>query len=152
MIALENPQDLVEGRQYKIVSGFGEGEVGTCKSINSSDFGHIWGVIETPITTRLVRWNLLAAHPEEPKKPVVGPIWIWMCPTCGEQAAFAGFCDNEHDEPSRLIYRSCVTVDQIVRACDDYIRDSPEARAIIESFLEMILRPDPTVDTPITDQ
>jgi hypothetical protein len=147
MTALESFHDLVEGRRYRIISGFGEGEVGICRSITNSAFGLAWGQIETPVRTRSVRWNLLEAYPTEPERPRAGPIWIWMCPTCGEQAAFAGFCENNHDEPARLIYRSCVTVDQIMSARDDYIRELPEARATIESFLEMILRSEHIVDT-----
>lgn len=143
MIALEDARELVEGHEYQIVSGFHAGEVGVCKAIHTSSFGYVWGEIELPDETLRVRWNLLAVHPQPPKPQISTRIGVWMCPTCGEQGPFAGFCDGDHDGEARLVHRSCVTVEQLERARDEYTQRVPEASGTIDAFLKKVF------DTPL---
>lgn len=139
MPPLEHSDELVVDQEYKIVSGRNRDSVGVCRAIRTTDFGYVWGEIELSDETQRVRWNLLAIHPEPPKPEIGTLIGVWMCPTCGAQGPFAGFCDADHVEDSaRLVYRSCVTVDQIERARDEYIEEIPEASATIDAFLKKV--------------
>lgn len=144
MSAIERSDELVVGQEYRIVQGFNHGSVGVCRAIHTSDFGYVWGEIELADETQRVRWNLLAIHPEPPKPEITTRIGVWMCPTCGEQGQFAGFCDADHgDDSARLVHRSCVTVEQIERARDEYIERVPEAGGTIDAFLKKVF------DTPL---
>jgi hypothetical protein len=143
MSRLANERELVEGREYRIIEGFGQGEIGVCKSIDRSDFGMVWGEIETPLVTHKVRWNLLAVHPSPEPPTIVTKIGMWLCPTCGEAGEFAGFCENDNHSDVRRIYQSCFTVDQVVRARNKWVEKFPESCHTIDGFIEKI------IDTPL---
>lgn len=139
MESLEHSGELIVGQEYLILHGSNEGSVGICRAIHTSGFGYVWGELELSDETQRVRWNLLAIHPEPPKPEIVTRIGVWMCPTCGGQGPFAGFCEADHVEDSaRLVHRSCVTVDQIERARDEYIEKIPEASGTIDAFLKKV--------------
>jgi hypothetical protein len=142
-MSLTREDELVIGQEYRIISGFGKDEVGVCRDVRSSDFGYVWGQIETPAETRWVRQNLLVVQPEPPKPEITTRIGVWMCPTCGDQGQFAGFCDAQHDGSARLVFRSCLTVEQVERARDEYIQRIPEASGTVDAFLKNLF------DTPL---
>jgi hypothetical protein len=66
-MALSTPDDLVEGRSYRIVNGPGEGEQGRCEAVNTSNFGLKWGQIKTPTGSYWTRWQLLEAVDGRPQ-------------------------------------------------------------------------------------
>ena len=144
MSSLTHSDELIVGQQYRIILGPCEGEIGSCKAIHTSGFGYVWGEIELSAETLRVRWNLLAAHPEPPKPEINTKINVWMCPTCGSQGLFAGFCDADpRNHSTRLVHRSCVTVEQIERARDEYVDKSPETSGTVDVFLKKVF------DTPL---
>lgn len=139
MTVIEHPDELTVGQEYRVVSGPNEGQIGACKSIYTSVFGYVWGEIELPDATLRVRWNLLAIYPDPPKPEISTHVGVWMCPTCGEQGPFAGFCDADHGgDSARLVYRPCVTVEQIERTRAQLLEHTPEASGAIDAFLKKV--------------
>ena len=144
MTVIEREDDLIIGQEYRITDGPAEDQVGVCRKIHTSVFGYVWGEIELPNGTQRVRWNLLAIHPEPPKAEITTRVGVWVCPTCGEQGQFAGFCDADHGSNSaRFVYRTCLTVEQIERARNEYIEGAPETSRTIDAFLKKVF------DTPL---
>ena len=69
---------------------------------------------------------------------------IFICPSCGDQAQYAGFCDNYEIHGAitpRLGVYSCIPVEKILEARDEIIsKRSPVANLIIETFVERLIR------------
>lgn len=59
MAVLSDPESLVVERTYRILKGWGEGQIGDCLAVRESAFGDKWGEIRTPVGTYWTRWQLL---------------------------------------------------------------------------------------------
>jgi methionyl-tRNA synthetase len=62
---------------------------------------------------------------------------IYVCPECGEQSQYAGFCDFCH---ARLAAYSCVPVERIIDARDLFVENSsPIPGEFVNRFVEHLL-------------
>ena len=56
---LDRPDEIEIGKNYRIIKGLGEGEVGECIAKKESAFGHAWGTIKTDSGEYPTRYQLL---------------------------------------------------------------------------------------------
>lgn len=67
--------------------------------------------------------------------------WLFICPECGENFQFAGFCDGCS---VRLQSYSCITFEQVIMMRDYFINsmgiDDADAAAI-EAFVDALSEP-----------